>query len=282
MEQNSKIPLLDCPTDFLIGDASGKIMNEYARFPCKIKCGVFAFMLRGTSKATLNINEMEFHQNDLLVMESGTFLHIHEFSEDSLVYYILFSSSFLEKYAYSARVSIKTLQSTNSKVALTDEVADVLKDTFELLLKAINCSTTIVNTEKMVHIFNIFQAFYSDYVKQTEAFQERPKDRRTELYHEYCKLVMEHYHEWHHVAQYADALRVSLPHLCSTVKGVSQKTAGDLIDDAILTDAKAQLKITTSQVKEIAISLGFENVAFFNRYFKAHTGYTPKSYRLEA
>ena len=93
---------------------------------------------------------------------------------------------------------------------------------------------------------------------------------------------MKHYREWHHVTQYADAMRLTLPHLSATIKQVSNKTAGDLIIEAILTDAKAQLRLTTLQIKEIAISIGFENVAFFNRFFKSHTGYTPKAYRLAA
>ena len=42
MQQKKNIPLLDCPVDYLIGDGSGKIMNEYGRFPCKIMCGVYA------------------------------------------------------------------------------------------------------------------------------------------------------------------------------------------------------------------------------------------------
>ena len=42
---------------------------------------------------------------------------------------------------------------------------------------------------------------------------------------------------------------------------------GDIIIEAILTDAKSQLKITNMQIKEIALSLGFDNVAFFNRFF---------------
>jgi AraC-like DNA-binding protein len=46
-------------------------------------------------------------------------------------------------------------------------------------------------------------------------------------------------------------------------------------------DAKAQLKITTLPIKEIANTLGFENVAFFNRFFKSHVGITPKAYRNE-
>ena len=262
---------MDCPTDYLIGDASGKIMNEYGRFPCKIKCGVYAYMVRGCAKATLNITQMDFKQNDLLLIEPGTFLLIHEFSEDALVYYVLFSSSFLDKYSYSARISTQALHLSNPTIHMTDEVA--------VLLDALNCTPSLLSTEKMVHVFNMFQLFYVDFARQQQPYPIRPQDRKTEVYQDYQKLVLAHYHEWHHVAQYAEAMRLSLPHLCSTVKSVSGKTAGDLIIDAILTDAKAQLKITNLQIKEIAMSLGFDNVAFFNRFFKSHTGTTPKEYR---
>lgn len=277
MEPN--IPLLDCPTDYLIGDASGKIMNEYGRFPCKIKCGVYAYMVRGTAKATLNITKMEFKQNDLILIEPGTFLLIHEFSEDALVYYILFSSSFLDKYSYSARISTHTLHLSSPIVHLPETVSSVLDHTFNLLLEAVNCQPSLLNTDKMVHVFNIFQLFYIDFARQQTTSPVRPQDRKTEVYQDYQKMVLDHYHEWHHVAKYASEMRLSLPHLCSTVKSACGKTAGDLITDAILTDAKAQLKITNLQVKEIAMSLGFENVAFFNRFFKSHTGTTPKEYR---
>ena len=51
MDEQKNIPLLDCPVDYLIGDASGKVMNEYGRFPCKIKCGVYAILVRGSARA---------------------------------------------------------------------------------------------------------------------------------------------------------------------------------------------------------------------------------------
>jgi hypothetical protein len=49
MKENN-IPIVDCPYgDYMIGDASGKLMNEYGRYPCKIKCGVYALLVRGTA-----------------------------------------------------------------------------------------------------------------------------------------------------------------------------------------------------------------------------------------
>ena len=277
--EEKNIPLLDCPVDYLIGDASGKVMNEYGRFPCKIQCGVFAFIVRGSASATINITKYSFEKNDVLLLEPGSFLLIHEFSEDALVYYLLFSSSFFEKHTFGNRMSLTALQLRSPKLHLNEEHADVIEDMAKILFKASNATPPMLSSEKMIYIFNLLQSSFASYAKSSEDFRIRPVDRKTEIYQDYCQLVLKHYHEWHHVNQYADAMRLTLPHLCATIKSVSERTAGDIITDAILTDAKAQLKITSLQVKEIALALGFENVAFFNRFFKAHTGLTPKSYR---
>lgn len=276
--QDKKIPLLDCPVDFLIGDATGKLMNEYGRFPCKIMCNVYALLVRGTAKATVNITKCEYHQNDAFFLEPGTFLLIHEFSDDALVYYILFSSSFWDNNTFTYRMPFSSTK-VQAPIKLSDEKAEVFKDMIELLMKASNTTPSMLSSENMVFVFNLLQAAYADYIRSIDEATDKPQDRRTEICRDYIKLVMEHYSEWHQVSNYADEMRISLPHLCSTVKQVCNCTAGDIIDDAILTDAKSQLKITNLQIKEIAMSLGFENVAFFNRFFKSHMGITPKMYR---
>jgi YesN/AraC family two-component response regulator len=137
----------------------------------------------------------------------------------------------------------------------------------------------MLNSERMVHIYNLIHLLFQDYFVADSDNIAKSIDRKTEIYHEYSELVMKHYHEWHHVSDYAEALRITVPHLCSTIKQASQRTAGDLISEAILTDAKAQLKLSSTPIKEIAMSLGFDNVAFFNRFFKTHEGITPRNYR---
>lgn len=276
--QEKNIPLLDCPKDYLIGDASGKVMNEYGRFPCKIQCGVFALLLRGSARATINISQYEFHANDAMLLEPGSFMLIHECSEDALVQYILFSSSFLEKNSFGGRLTLSSLKLTSPQLHLREEHAEVFKGLVALLNQASNCMPSMLSSEKMVYVLNILKVSFSSIENHNE-IAIHPQDRKTEIYQEYCQLVLKQYREWHHVSQYADAMRITLPHLCTTIRQVSDRTAGDIIIDAILTDAKAQLKITNLQIKEIGLSLGFENVAFFNRFFKTHTGVTPKAYR---
>lgn len=277
--QDEKIPLIDCPIDYIFGEASGKILNEYGRFPCKIQCAVYAYMLKGSARATLNITRFEIHENDLIYVKPGSFLLVHDFSEDARIMYVVFSSSFVEKNSYGMlRFSLPS-QSINPIVHLNDVQSSVVCDFSNLLEKAINCTPSMLSTDRMVHVFNLIQQTYFELFSSMDSRQSHLQDRKSEIFQEYSDLVLRHYHEWHHVAAYAQALCITVPHLCSTIKAASGRTAGDIIVDAILMDAKAQLKITTLPIKEIANVLGFENVAFFNRFFKTHVGVTPKHYR---
>jgi AraC-like DNA-binding protein len=276
--QSEKIPLIDCPFDYLFGEASGKILNEYGRFPCKIQCAVYAFMLKGTAHATLNITRSEFKENDLIYVQPGSFFLVHDFSEDAQLVYIVFSSSFVEKHSYAMRRMTFSSQSFNPIVHLNSEQAGVVVHFSELLEEAVNTTPSMITAERMVLVFNLIHQTYSE-LCTTDTQTVFTQDRKSEIYQEYNDLVLAHYHEWHHVSAYAEALHITVPHLCSTIKQASGRTAGDIIVDAILMDAKAQLKISTLPIKEIANGLGFENVALFNRFFKSHVGVTPKAYR---
>lgn len=275
----NEIPLIDCPIDYIFGEASGKVLNEYMRFPCKILCGVYAFMIKGTARATVNITQYDFRENDLIYLAPNSFFLVHEFSEDAQLSYIIFSSSFLEKNAYSLRRARLVATDACEIVHVTAEQAKIIVNFSQLIEDAVNCTPSMLNSERMVHIYNVVHLLFQDYFVANSVTKNRPIDRKAEIYQEYSDLVMKHYHEWHHVAEYADVLRITVPHLCSTIKQASGRTAGDLIVDAILTDAKAQLKLSMLPIKEIASSLGFENVAFFNRFFKTHEGVTPRNYR---
>lgn len=279
MKKQQDIPLVDCPVDYIIGDASGNLLNEYGRFPCKILCGVYAYMVSGHASATVNINRHEFNKGDLIIVEPNTFLLIHEFSEDARVYYIVLSAAFLEKNVYGSKISLQSMHWLQPNIPLKQDVQEVYKSMMELLMQASNCEPSLLTVPLMVHIFDIIQESAVSQIKSAETLQPRIHSRKQELARQYSDLVIANYHKERQLAFYADALHVTLPHLCTTIKDLTGKTAASFITEAILTDAKAQLKITDKPVKEIAISLGFDNVMFFNKYFKSHVGISPKAYR---
>jgi len=77
------------------------------------------------------------------------------------------------------------------------------------------------------------------------------------------------------VAEYADMIYITPGHLNDTIKTVTGKTAKQVIDEKRITEAKRLLFWGELSVKQIASHLNFEDDAYFNRFFKKHTGQTP-------
>ena len=81
------------------------------------------------------------------------------------------------------------------------------------------------------------------------------------------------------VSQYADLLNLSSYQLNSITKTTIGKAASVLINEQIILEAKRYLLATPNQVKDIADHLGFEDISYFIRFFKKHTGYSPEAFR---
>ena len=66
---------------------------------------------------------------------------------------------------------------------------------------------------------------------------------------------------------------------CSTIAG---KAPMAMIDDRALLEAKRQLLYTCLSVGEVGYSVGFDDAAYFSRFFSRHVGQSPKEYRAGA
>ncbi|MCR8557338.1 helix-turn-helix transcriptional regulator [Mucilaginibacter sp. BJC16-A38] len=80
-------------------------------------------------------------------------------------------------------------------------------------------------------------------------------------------------------AAFAEKLSVHLNHLNKTLKGTYGKTTGTLITERTVQEAKRMLARTSLNISEIAWSLGFNELSYFNQVFKKVTRMTPKNFR---
>ena len=75
------------------------------------------------------------------------------------------------------------------------------------------------------------------------------------------------------------ALGTSTSYLSRIFKESTGETIIRTINKKRIETAKAYLKETDLKVYEVADILGFENVTNFSRFFKKHTGVSPKDYK---
>lgn len=69
-------------------------------------------------------------------------------------------------------------------------------------------------------------------------------------------------------------------HVTRELKRYTGMTATELINLARLTHAERQLRMTTDEISQIALSCGFHSLAHFYKRFRARFGVTPHAYRL--
>ena len=78
---------------------------------------------------------------------------------------------------------------------------------------------------------------------------------------------------------FASQLNVHVNHLNRAIRTTTGKTTTMHIFDRLISEAKALLKHTDWNIAEISYSLGFEEPAHFNHFFKKLTSTTPSAFR---
>jgi AraC family transcriptional activator of pobA len=79
---------------------------------------------------------------------------------------------------------------------------------------------------------------------------------------------------------FADQLSVHVNHLNRAIRQTTGKTTTHHIMERLASEAKALLRHTNWNVSEISYSLGFEEPAHFNNFFKKQTSKTPSAFRV--
>lgn len=259
------LPKFDLPVDFVTDDSiTGDILNQYGHFPCHIKAGVFVLCTRGTVRATINLSEYTITHNDFVTVLPGSFIQIHEVSSDTRVCFAGFSSEFISRVSYvETYLDFLPMILDNPIMTLQEEVAQLYRNAFSLLIRAYSLPNTLDNKEILMSIFTIFFQGVGELYKRCKPTTNEPIKREHELYRQFIQLLMTHYTQEHEVSFYAKKCGVTPAHFSGAIRKASGHSPLAIITGIIIMNAKAQLKSTRLPVKEIAFSLGFNNLSFF-------------------
>ena len=93
------------------------------------------------------------------------------------------------------------------------------------------------------------------------------------------QLVDEHFRKERLISFYAEKLAMTPDRLNDHVKRATGVTAGHLIRQRVLSEAKRQLVFTNQPIHEISYDLAFSDPSHFTRFFRKQTGMTPQAFR---
>jgi AraC-like DNA-binding protein len=103
--------------------------------------------------------------------------------------------------------------------------------------------------------------------------------RHTEVFRTFRAAVEEHFTDWHHVADYAQALGYDVRTLTRATRAAAGTGAKAFLDQRVLLEAKRLLAHTDLPVSGCARRLGFRDVGNFTTFFRRQAGAPPATWR---
>ncbi|MGN6583019.1 MAG: helix-turn-helix domain-containing protein [Rhizobiaceae bacterium] len=107
-------------------------------------------------------------------------------------------------------------------------------------------------------------------------------DRDSSRIERLVELVDAHYREHRPVGFFAGRLGLSPTHLNRLARLHFGSSIQALIDRRLVAEARRALVFTIEPAAAVALSLGFSDPAYFNRFFRKNTGMTPGRFRASA
>ncbi|UII25635.1 AraC family transcriptional regulator [Fulvivirga maritima] len=160
---------------------------------------------------------------------------------------------------------------------------DLDKDLRKILLLIVEQLITELEAEKqdlnlMLHYVSLLLLHANKAHSQQHSDNQLSLDNRP-VFHQLNQLIETHFKDQHLAAFYAETLQMDIKKLNRICREATGLTLFQLLQERLLTECKIQLQTSTATVKEICYDLGFNDPAFFGKFFKKHTGVTPADFR---
>ncbi|MBV5313017.1 MAG: helix-turn-helix domain-containing protein [Prolixibacteraceae bacterium] len=197
--------------------------------------------------------------------------------------YILFNEDFIQ-YNRKNYVPLKEYRLFNnpdfkSLITVIPEKREKLRNITELIFDEIrntdDYSQDIVLN--LLHLFLLESRRIFD--QQNQAPKEEPDSTPDTTIIKFKQLIEENFTREKNVSPYAEMLNMNPSCLNELTKRTTGITAGELIRNRVIDETKKLLYSSSMSGKEIAFELGFDDPAYFSRFFRKYTGTTLKGFR---
>ena len=225
-------------------------------------------VIKGSITASSGFDNYTVEQNAMIVIPAGQITSLSFMSEDIEGFYLHFSDDYLShaKVDLSKWLIRPIIKFENAE---SEHLTTLLKR-----MQKLN------ENEANADIIKLYLATFLAEMEQPSDFRMRinfPAHERLTM--EFKKLLNYNITKDKSVKFYAAELNVTPNHLNKSVKVTLGRSASTLIDEMLILEAKVLMQKNNLSVSEIAFEIGFEDVSYFGRFFKKHTGFAPTEYR---
>lgn len=253
--------------------------HQDIHFPHRHSFYHLAFFTAGGGSHTIDFERFPVKAGQLYFMVPG---QVHSwFFSGKIEGYVMnvsagFFNAFLQDADYVERFPFFSGVSAEGVVLLPKTAIPVVTEQFEGMLKEMNGEEAYSQDMLRLKVLEMFIQVSRASRKET-AKQEPPHNYV--LLRNFRKLVEQHYMQLRLPKEYAALLYVTPNYLNAFCRHMLGKSAGEIIRDRVLLEAKRLLINADMSIATIAYQLNFADNSYFTKFFKKYAGTTPEEFR---
>jgi AraC family transcriptional activator of pobA len=188
-----------------------------------------------------------------------------------------FFSTFLANSHYLAGFSFFTANGMHSSIDLS---IDESVDTVKAILINIQKEFSSHEDDKLDLIKALLLQMFLIVNRKVSGNKNLPANKHNYIvFRNFEKLIEQNFKTMRMPKDYAHLLFVTPNHLNALCSQLTGKSAGDIIRNRVLLEAKRLLVNSNQNINEIAWHLSFEDNSYFSKFFKKYEGITPDDFR---
>lgn len=254
-KQNEKLPIRIVSPNFghLSSDVA-QLFNKSYRSPHYF----FLFMIEGSSSHTIDLNEFEVHDNELLFVLPNQVHQLPPQRKEGDYYKIGFDEHCLSMLPKQYPFLVNPLN--NQKISITPATSARLKRIYEILLGLLSTSSDTEPELILAHLNSLLTEINAAYFSANK----NPADDKLSKYIDFKIFVENNLTDHPSIQKIAGELALNSNSLYHIVKHYSGLSPKEFITNRLILEAKRRLYYgESSSVKELAFELGFNDPDYF-------------------
>lgn len=281
--QEHSIDVESFSNDFVVKIATEVYENEKFDYLYRTEFFFVILVLRGEITVNINNQEYKVHEHQLVVTAPNDIKRSLCAMEGSIVSGVAFTPNFLAQIAeFKNLPEVFNYISYQGSPLWSPDLPDFnrMKEvTEQLSFRYHGQKEHSFGKEILKNVFNIFLYELGGIAQKYAPVKNTTFTRKEHLVMQFVNMLQKRFKEQRNVQYYANELNVNPKYLTQTVKEVSGKSAGELIDDFVIQEAKLLLTDSSLSISEVGDILHFSDQSFFGKFFKRHTGFSPSEFR---
>ena len=270
------------PKDF-IADHFAHYLDEHRNlhFPHKHSFYHLVYFTKGSGNHSIDFVHFPVEAGQIYFMAPGQ-VHSWDFDTQPDGFIVNFSEKYLQALVanpgYLDQFSLFSGIASQQVITIPSTGRQQVEEILETIVREGNSTAALKDDFARSALIQLLVLVNRYTNKESE---EHRSNYNAVLLQNFRKLIEQHYKEKKLTKDYAAMLYVTPNHLNALCKDVTGRSAGELIRDRILLEAKRLLVNARLTISQIASELNFIDNSYFSKFFRKYEGITPEAFRKQ-